>query len=294
MFCPECGASLPEGTTFCSECGAKLAAAQPAAPVYPSQPAAPVYQSQLAAPAYHSAPLNPLKKGDYVKQQGSPAVKTASMVTLILLVVCFAIMIFGHIAMLNTSIEDIPVMSMALEATGEEDTFDDLKDELEDELDLLELEYELVEDDLEDLDAKDLKKLDQFFEVMEDTVDTMSISNMRKLIDVMEDVSETDAVEHLDLAGSVEELEEVDAIFGTVSTVLLIASMLSLLFTLIGGLIRNKVLVVLGAIGSAIFAAVLYGFLFVLLVLAAHVGMFVMISKIDGEYKAYRNGTVAY
>ena len=30
MFCPKCGAQLPDGSKFCAKCGAKIAAAQPA------------------------------------------------------------------------------------------------------------------------------------------------------------------------------------------------------------------------------------------------------------------------
>lgn len=40
MFCPHCGAQLPEGSAFCGNCGSPLAAANTAAqPAAPSQPA---------------------------------------------------------------------------------------------------------------------------------------------------------------------------------------------------------------------------------------------------------------
>lgn len=41
MFCPHCGAQLPEGSAFCGNCGSPLASAQPAAPSQPAPSAQP-------------------------------------------------------------------------------------------------------------------------------------------------------------------------------------------------------------------------------------------------------------
>ncbi len=292
MFCPECGANLPEGTVFCSECGASVGTVQPAAPQQPVyQQPVPQY-APAGYPNYHGAPVNPLSKGDYLKQQATPAVKTASKLVLILLVACLAIMVIGHFTMLNTSIEKIPMVSFALDVAGADmDEFEEVKDELDDELDFLKDEYDLVEDDL-DLSKKEEKWVDELFDVMKDCTESISINNVKKLMELAEDLSDTDAAEYLDLDGSLDGLDEINDIIGGLSTGLLFASIFSLLFTIIGALTRVNALVVLGAIGSAIFAAILYGFLFVLLIVAAHIAMVVMLSKVNKEYKDYRNGTL--
>lgn len=41
MFCPHCGAQLPDGSAFCGNCGSPLASAQPAAPSQPAPSAQP-------------------------------------------------------------------------------------------------------------------------------------------------------------------------------------------------------------------------------------------------------------
>ena len=59
-FCKNCGAQLPDGTTFCSNCGQKIDAPAPqqAAPQTPQQQAAPQYQApqapQYQAPQYQA------------------------------------------------------------------------------------------------------------------------------------------------------------------------------------------------------------------------------------------------
>ncbi len=294
MFCPECGANLPDGTVFCSECGASLAAPQQYVPQQyePQQYAAPVYQPQAGYPVYHGAPVNPLSKGDYIKQQASAPVKTAAKIVLILLAVCVAIMVIGHFSMLNTSIEKIPFMSFALDMSGAgEDEIDEMKDDMEYQLEMLEFEYELAEDML-DLSKKEEGYVEDLFDVLDDMSKTISVNNLKKMMDLGVKLADTDAAEYLDLEGSMDEVEEMSDVIGILSTGMLFAAIFSLLFTIIGAFTRVNVLVVLGAIGSALFAAVLYGFLFVLLIVAAHAAMIFMISKVNKEYKAYRNGTL--
>lgn len=299
MFCPECGANHPDGTIFCSECGASIGAPQPAAqqpapqsaPQYAApQYAAPVYQAQPGYPNYHGAPVNPLSKKDYIKQQATPAVKTASKLVLVLLAVCLVIMVIGHITLVNTSIEDIAIISTIMEVSGEDtDAFDDMKDEMDYYADLYDEIYEYMEDDFSKKEKNAAKEL---VEAMEACGDDLSINNLSKLLKAAEKVSDTDAAEYFDLEDAFDDLEGIGEIMDGAATGLLISAIGALLFTIIGALTRVNVLVVLGAIGATGFCAVMYGFLFVVLILAAHIGMIVMLSKVNKEYKDYRNGTL--
>ncbi len=58
MFCPNCGANLPDGLNFCTSCGSQMSApsAQPAPESYqqPPQPTRPSYN-----PVYTQAPVGP-------------------------------------------------------------------------------------------------------------------------------------------------------------------------------------------------------------------------------------------
>lgn len=57
--CPQCGTPVSPGAAFCDNCGASLAAAAPAAPVWPQQPAPavqPPYQAPVPQPPYQAPP----------------------------------------------------------------------------------------------------------------------------------------------------------------------------------------------------------------------------------------------
>lgn len=75
-FCPNCGASLPDGTKFCTECGQKIAAA-PATPAPPAQPAyeAPAPAQPTYAPPAQQTPVPPTQP-TYEAPAAAPAQPT--------------------------------------------------------------------------------------------------------------------------------------------------------------------------------------------------------------------------
>lgn len=271
MFCPECGTNQPDGTQFCAECGAKF---------------------EQAAPTANVRPGILVNKKEYISTMATPNTKKIAKLLPILVVVCIVVMIFGHISMLHTSIEDIPAVSMLL--GDDKDEFEDAKDELDDLLDDVKDTYKYYEDEIEDeLDKKELKFIDQLFDDMKACTKTFSISNMKNLIKTVEKVSDTDAADYLDLDDDFDELEEIIAVFDGLTTGMLIASLMSLLFTIIGGLCRVKGLVIAGLIFSTIFCFLMYGWLFVILNAAAHIVLIKFMGDVDKEYKAYRASVIA-
>jgi hypothetical protein len=274
MFCPKCGASQPDGAQFCSECGANIAQGTPT-------PVSTVYSGAIVS------------KKEYISTMATPKTKKVVKLLPILVAVCLVVMILGHVCMLNTSMEDIPVVSMALSSTGDTDSFKEAKEELGDIIDEAEDTYDRNEDEIEDkLSKKELKFVEDLFKDLENCAKTFSINNIKSLFKTIEKVSETDAAEYLDLDDDVRELKEIIAIFDTVSNVMLVMSLLSLLFTVIGGLCRVKGLVIAGLIFSTIFCLIMYGWLFVLLNAASHIVLIKALGDINKEYNAYRKGAI--
>ena len=77
MFCPKCGANLPENSTFCSACGAQIAATTQPQPQAQPQPQV---QPQ-AQPVYTAPEVKPATPGK--------GLAIAAMVTGILSFLCF-------------------------------------------------------------------------------------------------------------------------------------------------------------------------------------------------------------
>ena len=101
MYCPTCGADLPEGSSFCTTCGTAL------------------------------------EQSNYVETP-EPAVKPKSrfsvlrLISLLLTLVCIGLLSGSYFTIINTSFEDIAFISFAAEIAGDDmDELDNMEDELE-------------------------------------------------------------------------------------------------------------------------------------------------------------------
>lgn len=203
-------------------------------------------------------------------------------------------MVIGYISALNTSIEDIPVISLALNAVGDADSFDAMKEDVVEAAEELEDVIDEREDELEDkLSSQELKALDNLLDATKDCAKTMSINNLQKMAKAMNKISDTDIAELADIEDSLEGIEEAIEILSTVSSALMWMMIVALVFTVLGALCRSNVLVVFGAIFTTIYYLIFCGALFVILNLVAHIALIVLHSQIKKEYKAYRSGTLA-
>ena len=92
MFCPNCGAELPDNSKFCSGCGATLEAAEETTPVAPEQPAeAPAVETPVP-PVSYPAPEVPTEKNVTI-----PGLKMAFPVKKIVAVVAAIAILVGAI-----------------------------------------------------------------------------------------------------------------------------------------------------------------------------------------------------
>ena len=229
-----------------------------------------------------------MNKKQFLQTAASEATKKNAMLSLILTVVLIATMFLSYITVLNTSIENIPFIKLAMNSASDdtEKEFKELKDELEDALDDAEDQYDEIEDDLSKKEQKLVKKL---FKVAKKTSKSISINNTKKLADIMEDIAkEGGAAEDADFFGtSISDMKEAKEVLSLASTAVLICMLFALLFSALGGFLKVKGLVITGLISSVIYSLIFCGFLWLLLIAAVHVALFIFLKKVDDDYKAY-------
>jgi len=242
MKCSNCGANLPDGTVFCEFCGRSLIAEQ--------------NQEQ------------PKKRKNVEVALG------AKQLLLIMVGVALLVMFLGHVVLMNTSIENVRPISMLLEMSGEKDAVDDLKDEVDELTDELEDEFDRYEDELEDeLGSKGVKLVDNVIDAIDKCSEKLSINNFKKMVNSYGKLNDAAADLFDDLEDEAEELAEIQKMLSVLSTGLLIASLLSLLFTVIGGLVRKNGLIIAGMVFSTFFCLMLYSWVFIILNIGVHVVM---------------------
>ena len=230
-----------------------------------------------------------MNKKEFLKSAASEGTKKNAMISLLITVVLIVAMFFSYITVLNTSIEKIPFIKMVMNTAGDntEKEFKELKDELGDALDDAEDQYEDIEDDLSKKEQKLVKKL---FKVAKKTSKSISINNTKKLADIMEDIAkEGGAAEDADFFGtSINDLKEAKEVLSIASTAVLICMLFALIFSALGGLLKAKALVIVGLVFSAIYCLIFCGFLWLLIIAAVHIALFIFLKKVDDDYNAYR------
>ena len=246
MKCRNCGATYPDGTAYCEICGNPLSAE-------------PVQQEKKKVNLGGFGPKNLL---------------------LILVGVAVLVMFLGHVSLVNTSVENIRPISMLMEMSGEEDAFRDAKDEIDELADKIEDQFELREDEIEEeLGKKGIKLSEKLLKSLEKCADKLSINNFKNLTKAYTNLAEVADGEFDDLEDDIEEIQEIQKGLGVIATGLLIASLLSLLFTVIRGLVRKSGLVIAGLVFSTLFCLIFYNWLFIIANIAVHVVMIKLIKN---------------
>lgn len=278
MFCPNCGANLPEGTTFCGNCGAPQKAQAPVQqPVYQAPPQ-PQYQPQ---PVYR-APL-PVSKKDFLAKHADPTTKQTAKLSGIVMIVALVLILASIIAPLAMPFYEIPAISTVI--TLAEADVDELTDEMERSFEEAEYRYDIQKETM-DKDERDAAK--KVMDKMEALVDNFSILNFQALVSVTEKVGD-DYMDSSDL----DDLEEVNQIMTIVIAALIGSFLLPLLFTVLGGLNKSTGLAVAATILTALSQLTLCGFLFVVLSLAVNIFQILQCSKIRKAYQTFRTGRPA-
>lgn len=287
MYCPNCNAELPEGTSFCGCCGAKLT--QPETQQY-AAPAAPAYPGYSAYTSY-ARPMNNMTKKEFLSSDAGLHAKGQAKLAVLVCLIAVAVIIAGIFATLTMPIFDIPVLSMALEvASAEEDLdIDELTDDLEDSIDGMEEDYEAIEDELSKSERKDVEG---WIDDANDVADSFSILNLRRFADSTTVIIEEYGEEFYDsdLENTTEDMKFINQVMDAIIVFLVGFFFLPILFAILGGTLKNTALTVVGIVFTAIAQVIFCGMLWVVLSLVVGVVQAVLCSKVNTAYRDYRLG----
>ena len=286
MYCPNCNAELPEGTSFCGCCGAKLT--QPETQQY-AAPAAPAYPGYATYTTY-ARPMNNMTKKEFLASDAGLHARGQAKLAVLVCLIAVAAIIAGIFATMTMPIFDIPVMSMAMEAADADP--DELLDELENELEVMEEEYEMIEDDFSKSEREDIE---DWMDSANDLTDSFSILNLKNFVnDTTMIVDEYgDEFNTSDLDEIVEGMDAVNQAMGAVIVFLVGFFFLPILFAILGGTLKNTALTIVGIVFTAIAQIIFCGIIWVVLSLAVGVVQAVLCSKVNTEYQNYRMGRLS-
>ena len=283
MYCPNCNAELPEGTSFCGCCGAKLT--QPETQQY-AAPAAPAYPGYATYTTY-ARPMNNMTKKEFLASDAGLHARGQAKLAVLVCLIAVAVIVAGIFATMTMPIFDIPVMSMAMEAADADP--DELLDELENELEVMEEEYEMIEDDFSKSEREDIE---DWMDSANDLTDSFSILNLKNFVnDTTMIVDEYgDEFDTSDLDEIVEGMDAVNQAMGAVIVFLVGFFFLPILFAILGGTLKNTALTIVGIVFTAIAQIIFCGIIWVVLSLAVGIVQAVLCSKVNTEYQNYRMG----
>ena len=286
MYCPNCNAELPEGTSFCGCCGAKLT--QPETQQY-AAPAAPAYPGYATYTTY-ARPMNNMTKKEFLASDAGLHARGQAKLAVLVCLIAVAAIIAGIFATMTMPIFDIPVMSMAMEAADADP--DELLDELENELEVMEEEYEMIEDDCSKSEREDIE---DWMDSANDLTDSFSILNLKNFVnDTTMIVDEYgDEFNTSDLDEIVEGMDAVNQAMGAVIVFLVGFFFLPILFAVLGGTLKNTALTIVGMVFTAIAQIIFCGIIWVVLSLVVGVVQAVLCSKVHTEYQNYRMGRLS-
>lgn len=290
MICPNCNNNNNDNSTFCSVCGTPLdinnvtdfdktlpsAGYQNQIP-QPTNTQQMYYQNNYVQPAPF---ITPVKKKEYLKTIAPQNVKNYAFVSVILTILVAVAMICSYFAIINTSFDKIPIISLILNTSGGDAS--EVTDEFEDLMKKCEDEYEKTKDDYSE-DEQDV--MENLIEKGNDCADSFSISNTEEFMKAYEEACDIEDYYNDDLEDSIRDIRE---IFSVVKIFLIISIVFCLIFSLLGGFFKNTVLTVFGMIFSTIHAIVLCPVLILLIILALHITLIVLLSMINKDYSAYK------
>lgn len=285
MYCPNCNAEIPEGSTFCGCCGQKLTQPEPQPQQYEA-PAAPAYPGYSAYTSY-SRPVNNMTKKEFLASDAGMSARGKAKLAVLVCLIAVVAIVAGIVATLSMSIFDIPVMSIAMDAADV--NTEDLLDDLENELEVIEEDYELIEDDFSKSEREDIEN---WMDSVSDLTDSFSVLNLQSFVKETAVIVDEygDEFDMGDMSEITEGMDALNQAMGAVIVFLVGFFFLPILFAVLGGTLKNTALTIVGIVFTAIAQLIFCGALWVVLSLAIGVVQAVLCSKVNTAYRDYRMG----
>lgn len=293
MFCYKCGADVPDGSQFCPNCGNAFTAENDVKTQEVNQNSQETVKENTVNTTTESQ-YHPLyTKKEYLKKEASPKVKLIYKYLPFTAIACVLLAVVSYITVFNTPIQNIPVASFAIKLgfsiAGEPIyEFDEFMEEYEEEMEYYAERMEWVlEENEHEFNNKQTELIEDYIELYEKMADKPTLNNILKLIKY------TQKAESLGLYGvggvDFDDYTFVIDIGATVvSIVMFIGILFVYIFTILGGVFRNKILVIIGMISTIPYTLAWCGILVAVPVIALHVAMLMLTITADKEYKNYR------
>lgn len=299
MFCTKCGAKVPEGNAFCTACGNKVGAVPAKQPI--QQPVQqPVQQPAQPKPAFKMpkiefAPRAAKDPNAEKKPFENPFAGNKTLLLKVLSIACALLLVLSYFASVRTSFEKIPIVSMAFNMSGDEESFDKLKEEFEDLSEQLEEGYEKQEDELKDMLSKsEIKSLEKFIDVVKDCAKSFSLNNLSKLLSCYEDLADTDLDElSPSISDAVDDARELQSLLSIIKTFLLVGALVCAVFVFFGGFNAKPGLAIFGTVLTVFYGLSFCPILMLLLNLAAQIYMIIVARQVKKEKKAAAEAAAA-
>lgn len=224
-----------------------------------------------------------LKKGQYLKQLAAPKVKAKATTTVVMTVLCIVAMLLGLYLACTTAIDELPVISLALDVTGLRSQFNEVKTDLAAAAGGIDMILAAADDTVP---QNVITYMGNLSKLAKELTANVSLWNLQKLVTLYADFPA-----ELGAAVDAETLATISMVVMVVKAVIAgiaVCILFPMLLTTLGGFCRVTALVVLGMIFSIPITAALYMGPLFLLCLLTHILLIVFSVQVNKAYKTYK------
>ncbi|MBQ6845692.1 MAG: zinc ribbon domain-containing protein [Oscillospiraceae bacterium] len=279
MFCPKCGANVPDTSAFCPGCGSSVSSAttfRPGAPSIDTSNYDPTAPRPVSTRSYgSSAKSRGLSKNQYLKTEAPENIKKLAKSTYLLFAVAAILAGLCLFSALTTPFYDLPLFSVVFDTLGT-DIEDEWKEEVEDrEAD--ETYYRELRDagyiSSAEYESR-MDELDMYMEFAEDP----TINNVGTLIDETE--------KRAGILAESDEFAWAPRLYNVVIITLYFITIMIIGFAFLSAYLKSTVSAVFTAIFAALFGFSMSPAILAFLAVVSAIVLAVVCTRINKAYKS--------